>query len=108
MDRINIFLALNVSNSLKIQKYFYKIIEKINEKLEWTHLPIALIIDNLKENLQHENILDILKIMTKEIIGIKIIVIEKTLKSELNLGINLETLIITDFNYDDNNERKKI
>jgi len=46
--------------------------------------------------------------MTKEIIGIKIIVIEKTLISELNLGINLETLIITDFNYDNKGERKKI
>lgn len=50
MDRINIFLDLNVSNSKKKQKYFKNILEKINEKFEWSHLPIALIIDNLKEN----------------------------------------------------------
>jgi hypothetical protein len=47
MDRLNIFLSLNVPTSRTEKKYIKSIIEKINDKLKIEILPIVLIFDNL-------------------------------------------------------------
>ena len=112
MDLLNRLFELNVSYSRTQEKYIQNIIDKMNEKFKKIILPITLVIENLniKNNLFKDQQKVLIK-MKNELFRMKMIVIEKTDQSSLDLWINYKPLKINNFDWNDysiNGGREKI
>lgn len=91
LDRLNMRLALEVTNSEIPKKYVDNIIEKMNEKYNKNKVPVTLIIDNL--NSSHSDILELLEYLINGLKSIKVIFVEKTSETQslINFGPGIST-----------------